>query len=471
MEWVEKYKPNKLTQCYNKKIVNSLIDWMNNWNENNDLIKNSLILTGKSGVGKSLYANLVLQHFNFTQVFECNANDVRTYKSLSKILDISISSKSIYSMTDRKSDKKTAIIMDEIEGLSLGDRGCMKKILELIYIKSKKKSNKLIKSKVPVINICNTIDNSKLSSIKKYSKIIYIKEPEKQELIELGNKIIDNEGEFITKDFLEYLVQQKPFDYRSFIFLLKELHYLHFKKTDITPTFLEELLSKSYEKQQDLDMYQVTKYIIKSEEINKQYLLDSYKTFQSVLPYVVYDNFNTTILNPKNIKKFKKLKDFKQLRQYYEDISISNIFEKCIYDDQKWELSDYSGLLFFYRANLINKKHDLVLKPFSYSKLLNKNSKILYNHKLTKNVMNKMDLENFDISLLGSYYLKILTSKSSDKKENIIKDLRQKEVVQSDIDKFVKFNLYSKDLSKVYTNQQKRKIKYYLENKNPKFNS
>ena len=464
MEWIEKYKPNSLLEYYNKSLVDKVSNWLDNWVEYNGLIKNSLLLIGPSGVGKTHLANLLFKHYKFNKVIECNANEVRTYSALTRLIDSTTNTKGIYKLVESMQEKKTAIIMDEIDGLTLGDKGCMKKILELVYIKTKDKTlKKPVKSRCPVINICSSLDNSKVTQIKKHSMIVYVNYPEADELHYLAKKIFKEEKiDFLDYEMLDYIINKRKYDYRSFLFLLRELMFITKKtKKKLTKPIINQILQDSYNKRNDLDMYQATRKILKEQKLSYEFLNKTYKSYQSVVPYIMYDNFKTVLKEAKttNLKKINGFID------YYDDMTLGNIFEHYIYDEQMWELGDFASVIFFKRSNLLAQEYDLEMHQMSYSVILNKLSKILYNHKLTKCLMDKLKLENYHLTNFGSMILESSFYEDIDKENPTIVFLKSKGINQMDIDKLVKFNLFYKEYEERYNKIYKRKLKNLLEGK------
>ena len=105
------------------------------------------LLSGPPGIGKSTTAALVAKMEGY-EVFELNASDARSKKTISKALQDVVGSQVLSfggaSSSARASrPKKRLIVMDEVDGMSSADRGGMRLI-------------KLIKaSKTPIVCICN----------------------------------------------------------------------------------------------------------------------------------------------------------------------------------------------------------------------------------------------------------------------------------------------------------------------------
>ena len=57
----------------------------------------------------------------------------------------------------------------------------------------------------------------------------------------------------------------------------------------------------------------------------------------------MYDNFKSALIyTPKN--NIERIDD---IVNYYDDVSLGNIFEHYIYDEQMWELGDFASIIFF----------------------------------------------------------------------------------------------------------------------------
>ena len=122
--WVEKYRPMSMENIVltneNRKILQNMLD--------KDYIPN-LLFHGPPGTGKSTIARIILEEFNY-DIIEFNASDVRNQKLISSKIKELIGQSNIINMMMFK-PKKIAIIMDEIDGMSSGDRGGLSELIKL----------------------------------------------------------------------------------------------------------------------------------------------------------------------------------------------------------------------------------------------------------------------------------------------------------------------------------------------------
>ncbi|XP_021296805.1 replication factor C subunit 1 [Herrania umbratica] len=196
LTWTEKYRPkvpNEITG--NQSLVNQLHNWLAHWNEqflgngskgkgkkqNDPGAKKAVLLSGTPGIGKTTSAKLVSQMLGF-QTIEVNASDSRgkADAKISKGIGGSnansikelVSNEALSVNMDRSKHVKTVLIMDEVDGMSAGDRGGIADLIASIKI-----------SKIPIICICNDRYSQKLKSLVNYCLLLSFRKPTKQQLL------------------------------------------------------------------------------------------------------------------------------------------------------------------------------------------------------------------------------------------------------------------------------------------------
>ena len=142
MDWLDKYKPNSLKDYYgNEKAVKTIKDWIIKFQKKKSpsKLKNSILLIGPSGIGKTLLAELILKEFDY-HILEFNSSDIRSQSIISKKIANLMVNKNIFIMQSKP--KKIGIIMDEIEGFNNGDRGGVNKLIDIISNRNSPRKNK-----------------------------------------------------------------------------------------------------------------------------------------------------------------------------------------------------------------------------------------------------------------------------------------------------------------------------------------
>lgn len=159
--WTVKYAPTQITQiCGNKAQVEKLQKWLRAFPRSR--AKNfkmpgpdgsgtyrAVIISGPPGIGKTTAAHLVAKLEGY-DIVESNASDTRSKKLVEEGLRGVLSTTSLlgYFAGDgqkvESSKKKVCLIMDEVDGMSAGDRGGVGALAAICK-----------KSEVPIILICN----------------------------------------------------------------------------------------------------------------------------------------------------------------------------------------------------------------------------------------------------------------------------------------------------------------------------
>jgi len=389
----EKYRPKKLTEYIgNDKLILEMKQWLINYynpefqtKSNNS---NSLIVGGP-GIGKTTLATIILSDLGF-DVIEFNASDTRNAENVDNIFkDIFKNSKNISSLLNYET-KKIAIIMDEIDGLSLGDKGGMKK---LQYYLGK---NNYFAPVILTSNISNYSSNGlkKLNELKKSCNIYTIETPSQFILYKYIWQIVENEKmtEYITPPFLNILIQNACGDFRV-IFNTLEMMRIHSKVKILDLSSMMEYV-KSYScKDISYDLYQATDKIFnnKNMDLDTIYLLFDLERYN--LPISVYDNLYQTVnlFTMDNIKVINKI-----LSNYVDSI----YYENALYTELEWDLFHHHCTntilsVFILFKSIKNKSVNKVKN----SRLLGKINSINANHDTRQRISNiyNMNGDNYHL--------------------------------------------------------------------------
>ena len=88
-------------------------------------------LYGPSGVGKTTLAHVMLRNANY-HVYELNAGEVRSKKRIKDVFERILNNSSVSMMKKKDQRQKVAIVMDEIDGMSCGDRGGLHELFNIL---------------------------------------------------------------------------------------------------------------------------------------------------------------------------------------------------------------------------------------------------------------------------------------------------------------------------------------------------
>lgn len=227
--WVDKYRPKRLQDYYmDSDIVETITDWIERFKENDQEVERFLLLYGDPGIGKTTIAHIIFEQFGFDTI-EFNASNHRTRKMIHEKIGCIGKYSVLHTYDNQDLCKKVGLIMDEIDGVTGGDKGAIDELITIIKgKKTRKRKNKPVKKiKFPVICTCNSIKDRKMVSLIKESLCIKVPKPNKENLFKLGEKIVAQEKVNISKTNLLKLINSIKLDYRTFINTLYQYHLNH----------------------------------------------------------------------------------------------------------------------------------------------------------------------------------------------------------------------------------------------------
>ncbi|XP_027910745.1 replication factor C subunit 1 [Vigna unguiculata] len=241
--WTEKYRPKDPKDVIgNQSLIVQLRNWLKAWHEqfldtgnkkkgkkqNDSGLKKAVLLSGTPGIGKTTSAKLVCQELGF-QAIEVNASDSRGKAdnkiekgiSGSKTNSVKelVTNESIGANMERSKLSKSVLIMDEVDGMSAGDRGGVADLIASIKI-----------SKIPIICICNDRYSQKLKSLVNYCLLLSFRKPTKQQMAKRLMDVAKSEGLQVNEIALEELAERVNGDMRMAV---NQLQYMSLSMSTI----------------------------------------------------------------------------------------------------------------------------------------------------------------------------------------------------------------------------------------------
>ncbi|EPQ30116.1 uncharacterized protein PFL1_02233 [Pseudozyma flocculosa PF-1] len=228
--WTTKYAPKALKDLTgNKSAVEKLQTWLRAWPASYKSnfkkpgpagmnIYRAVLISGPPGIGKTTSAHLVAKLEGYTPI-EFNASDTRSKKLIESMLRDTIDNKSLdgwYSgggrmvgSSDVKITDRTVLIMDEVDGMSGGDRGGIGAINMLIK-----------KTKVPIICICNDRRNQKMRPFEHTTYNLSFRKPDAGAVKSRMLSIAFREKLKVPGEVMGQLIEAAQGDIRSVINML-----------------------------------------------------------------------------------------------------------------------------------------------------------------------------------------------------------------------------------------------------------
>ncbi|KAG9304278.1 hypothetical protein G9A89_019840 [Geosiphon pyriformis] len=355
--WVEKHKPNSLKDlCGNKALVEKLQTWLREWGNPQKGHPRAVLISGPPGIGKTTAAHLVGKLEGYT-INEFNASDTRSKKSLDQLVKIATQNTSITSfyhgnsIQNDENDKdkgtteeiplhgRTLIIMDEVDGMSSGDRGGVAELIQLIK-----------KTQVPIICICNDRSSPKMRTLGQTCGDIRFQRPRVEQIRSRIMTIAHKENLKIGSNVVDELIKGTHTDIRQVLNMLST-----YKLTENSMDYDQgKALSKASEKSDILSPWDVLSKLfnasswVERNNVTLDDKLELYFQDPSLIPLMVQENY----IKPKPQRAVSQPgNDFIEIslemrKKAADAICDGDIIDRKIHGSQmNWSLMPLHGLI------------------------------------------------------------------------------------------------------------------------------
>ncbi|KAJ7519359.1 hypothetical protein O6H91_20G035600 [Diphasiastrum complanatum] len=308
--WPQKHRPKSSDEIIgNQSIVKQLRDWLNLWEKHHlhsgpregkgkkqtnggsstTAVKKAVLLSGPPGIGKTTTARLLSQELGY-QALEVNASDSRG-KSDSKVQKgiggstantikemVSNESLSFKGTNWTTNHQKSVLIMDEVDGMSGGDRGGIADLIASIKA-----------SQVPIICICNDRYSQKLKSLINHCLPLAFRKPTKQQMAKRLQQIAQTEGLHVDEVTLEELADQSNGDMRM---ALNQLQYMSLRSKSLKYTDMKSRLLAS-RKDEDITPFTAVDKLLGYDggRLRMDERLDATMSDPDLVPLLIEENY------------------------------------------------------------------------------------------------------------------------------------------------------------------------------------
>ncbi|KAJ4970693.1 hypothetical protein NE237_003792 [Protea cynaroides] len=349
LSWTDKYRPKTPNDIIgNQSIVKQLHDWLANWNinfsrsaqkgkgrkQNDSGSKKAVLLSGTPGIGKTTSAKLVGQMLGF-QTIEVNASDNRG-KADSKIfkgvngstansIKELVSNEALSVKSNWSKHVKTVLIMDEVDGMSAGDRGGVADLIASIKI-----------SKIPIICICNDRYSQKLKSLVNHCLLLSFRKPTKQQMAKRFLQVANQEGLQVNEIALEELAERVNGDMRM---ALNQLQYMGLSMSVIKYDDIRQRLLSSM-KDEDISPFTAVDKLFgfNAGKLRMDERIDLSMSDPDLVPLLIQENYIN--YRPSSASKDDNgVKRMNLLARAAESIGDGDIINVQIRRYRQWQLS------------------------------------------------------------------------------------------------------------------------------------
>lgn len=296
--WPYKHRPQSINDIIgNQSIVKQVQDWLVQWEKHHGNAvkgkkgssstsqKKAVLLSGPPGIGKTTTARLVCDLLGYVAL-EVNASDTRG-KSDSNVKN-GIGGKTSNTIKEMisnrslgfgsKSERKAVLIMDEVDGMSGGDRGGVADLI--LSIKS---------SHIPIICICNDKYSQKLKSLINYCLPLPFRKPTKQQMAKRLQQIAKSEGLEVDDLALEELSERVNGDMRM---ALNQLQYMSLRSRSLKYSDVRTRLMASA-KDEDVTPFSAVDKLLGFEggRLRMDERIDAAMSDMDLVPLLVQENY------------------------------------------------------------------------------------------------------------------------------------------------------------------------------------
>ncbi|KAJ7123060.1 replication factor RFC1 C terminal domain-containing protein [Mycena epipterygia] len=346
--WTTRYAPQSLKEiCGNKGQVEKLQQWLKDWpnslksgfkkpGKNGMNIFRAVLITGPPGIGKTTSAHMVAKLEGFTPI-ELNASDARSKKLVENGMNVNNTSLDGYIAGSSERDgvkitDRTVLIMDEVDGMSSGDRGGVGALNAMIK-----------KSKVPIICIANDRGAQKLKPLVATTYSLVFQRPQAAMIRSRLMTITFKEKMQIPANVIDQLVAGSQSDIRQVLNMLST-----WRLSSNTMNFDEgKTLAKMNEKYTIMSPFDITSkmlgpYLFSST--SRESLGDKMELYfqdHSFMPLFIQENYLKT--EPARLRNYegplKQLKMLELMDQAASSISDGDLVDALIHGpEQHWAL-------------------------------------------------------------------------------------------------------------------------------------
>lgn len=358
--WTVKYAPQQLAQiCGNKAQVDKLQRWLKAFPKNHRTkfkmpgadgsgTYRAVMIHGPPGIGKTTAAHLVAKLEGY-DIVESNASDTRSKKMVEQGLKGVLDTRSLMGYFSSSSDveaskKKLVLIMDEVDGMSAGDRGGVGALAAVCK-----------KSEIPMILICNDRKQPKMKPFDYCTYDLPFRRPTTDQIRSRIMTILFRENMKMPPQVINALIDGTGADIRQVVNMVSTA------KLDETAMDFDKSkeMSKSWEKHIILKPWDITGKILgggmfaSTSKATLNEKIELYFNDHEFSPLMLQENYlgtNPILTNQAPNDKMRRLKHLDLVCKAADSISDGDLVDRMIHgSQQQWSLMPAHGVFSFVR--------------------------------------------------------------------------------------------------------------------------
>ena len=344
--WTTKYAPKSTNDIIgNSSTITSIATWLQNWNRihleggeapamkmgrggfgnaSNPGAKACLV-TGPPGIGKTTTIRLLTEELGFSLV-EKNSSEQRNKACMNATL-LNLKDNQVLTLENKSQTlhNRVCILMDEVDGMSSGDRGGIQALIE--HIKS---------TKVPIICVANDRSSPKLKSLANHCYDIRFSRPSKQMIAKRIIQICFNEGMSTDQNTLELICENLGNDLRQILGYLemksrmKGGQSLQYKETK------ERIKDNKKDEAVMINNFEAATKLLNRNEFSKLSVKDRTSLFfidYDLIPLIFQENYLSSLS-----RQGSNANDLENLAEAAGSIAESDIVSNTMRRSGEWSL-------------------------------------------------------------------------------------------------------------------------------------
>jgi replication factor C subunit 1 len=348
--WTSKYAPTMMSQiCGNRGQVEKIQNWLKGWHKAHKYNfqkkgpdglggYRAIMIHGPPGIGKTTAAHLAAKLSGY-DILESNASDTRSKKLVESGLGEVLDNNSLrgYFAADGttvdQNKKKIVLIMDEVDGMSAGDRGGVGALAKVCK-----------KTDIPMILICNERKLPKMRPFDHITLDLPFRRPTTEQVRSRIATICLREGLKLPLNVIDALIEGSNKDIRQIINMVSTAKL----DQDAMDFDQSKAMSKAWEKHVVLKPWDISQKLLggglfapssKSTLNDKIELYFNDHEFSYLMIQENYLKTKPMLANGANSAREQNLKALQLAEQAAESISDGDLVDRMIHgSQQQWSL-------------------------------------------------------------------------------------------------------------------------------------
>ncbi|KAI0436677.1 replication factor RFC1 C terminal domain-containing protein [Xylaria telfairii] len=451
--WTVKYAPTQASHiCGNKAAVERIQKWLKGWPQAKRFNfqkrgadglggERAIILSGPPGIGKTTAAHLAAKLEGY-DVIESNASDARSKKLVESGVSEVMNNTSLHGYfagDGKKIDKekkRIVLIMDEVDGMSAGDRGGVAALAKFCK-----------KTEVPLILICN---ERKLPKMKPFDFVTFdikFQRPQVDQIRSRMMTICHREGLKLSVQVLDALIEGSNRDIRQIVNMLATI-----KLDQMSMDFDQSKdMSKAWEKSIVLKPWDICQKMLAGglfSPVSKATLNDKIELYFNDHEFsylMIQENYIRTkpsVLGQyRDNKREQNLKLLEMMDQAAESISDGDLVDRMIHGPQQhWSLMPTHAIFStvrpasFVSGQLLNSQFTTWLGNNSKYGKLGRCIREIHSHMRLKASGDHNEIRQQYLPVLWTQLIKRLADEGKDSIEEVIELMDSYFLTREDFD-------------------------------------